>query len=262
MKKFFSVFVLVLVLSFSTITALANTNATVVNKDVTVETFAGSIYWNGEAFELGVQDDQLLMLLTFDDLTELYVSEYFAELDNVSLHFICMEGIYEDMALESFTSFARRNDEVWEVVVTLGDEHILWIFDSPATSYENEYPVELKALHTAVGGWYVYRFMPVVVEEPESNPPVAFPFITPSQQPTSVPVVPVAPQQVPVSAAEVAPAPTSSGYYYVWLSATGTRWHSINNCGRMNPANARQVRLDYARGRYGFGPCAICAPPR
>lgn len=34
----------------------------------------------------------------------------------------------------------------------------------------------------------------------------------------------------------------------VWLSATGSKYHSINNCGNMNPNNARQVTLEEALG--------------
>ena len=48
----------------------------------------------------------------------------------------------------------------------------------------------------------------------------------------------------------------------VWLSATGTRWHAINNCGNMNPATARNVTLEYVRSRADFGPCNNCNPPR
>lgn len=43
----------------------------------------------------------------------------------------------------------------------------------------------------------------------------------------------------------------------VWLSATGEKYHSIPNCGRMNPATARQVTLGEAIG-LGYGPCSKC----
>lgn len=43
----------------------------------------------------------------------------------------------------------------------------------------------------------------------------------------------------------------------VWLSATGTKYHRINNCGRMNPANARQVTIGEAQSK-GFGACDKC----
>lgn len=46
----------------------------------------------------------------------------------------------------------------------------------------------------------------------------------------------------------------------VWLSATGTKYHSINNCGRMNPDNATQVTLEEAKNSYG--PCSKCGPPQ
>lgn len=33
---------------------------------------------------------------------------------------------------------------------------------------------------------------------------------------------------------------------YVWLSATGNNYHSIDHCGKMNPQKARQVTLEEA----------------
>lgn len=48
----------------------------------------------------------------------------------------------------------------------------------------------------------------------------------------------------------------------VWLSQTGTSWHSINNCGRMNPANARQVTLESVRSNSRYSACRNCNPPR
>ena len=43
----------------------------------------------------------------------------------------------------------------------------------------------------------------------------------------------------------------------VWLSATGVRYHSINNCGTMNPARARSMTRGEARNR-GHQACANC----
>lgn len=43
----------------------------------------------------------------------------------------------------------------------------------------------------------------------------------------------------------------------VWLSATGSKYHSINNCGRMNPDKARQVSLEYAING-GYEKCSKC----
>ncbi|MBQ7839596.1 MAG: hypothetical protein IJ390_03785 [Lachnospiraceae bacterium] len=44
---------------------------------------------------------------------------------------------------------------------------------------------------------------------------------------------------------------------YVWLPATGTCYHSINNCGRMNPKRATQVTLDEAISRH-YEKCSKC----
>lgn len=43
----------------------------------------------------------------------------------------------------------------------------------------------------------------------------------------------------------------------VWLSATGSKYHSINNCGNMNPAKARQVTEQEAIS-MGKGKCSKC----
>lgn len=52
---------------------------------------------------------------------------------------------------------------------------------------------------------------------------------------------------------------TNSGVL-VWLSETGTKYHAINNCGRMNPDNATQVTLEDAKNSYS--PCSKCDPPQ
>ncbi|MGG7058350.1 hypothetical protein ACQPUY_02040 [Clostridium nigeriense] len=43
----------------------------------------------------------------------------------------------------------------------------------------------------------------------------------------------------------------------VWLSATGTKYHRINNCGNMNPNKARQVTRESAISQ-GFEACKKC----
>ena len=43
----------------------------------------------------------------------------------------------------------------------------------------------------------------------------------------------------------------------VWISATGQKYHSKNNCGRMNPDKARQVSLSEAKS-MGLEPCSKC----
>lgn len=70
---------------------------------------------------------------------------------------------------------------------------------------------------------------------------------------------PVQPEETAV--AEESPAPEESiptpVSEMVWLSATGEKYHSINNCGRMNPNKARQVSLEDAINS-GYGKCSKC----
>ncbi|MGL4654328.1 MAG: MBL fold metallo-hydrolase [Sarcina sp.] len=53
------------------------------------------------------------------------------------------------------------------------------------------------------------------------------------------------------------PTPAPEQGKMVWLSATGEKYHSINNCGRMNPSKARQVSLSDAQSQ-GFEDCSKC----
>lgn len=43
----------------------------------------------------------------------------------------------------------------------------------------------------------------------------------------------------------------------VWIPSSGTKYHSINNCGNMNPEKATQISLDEAISR-GIPPCSKC----
>lgn len=45
--------------------------------------------------------------------------------------------------------------------------------------------------------------------------------------------------------------------YMVWLSATGEKYHSIPNCGRMNPNKARQISESSAIAS-GYEACSKC----
>ena len=60
--------------------------------------------------------------------------------------------------------------------------------------------------------------------------------------------------------AESTPEPTpqaeSSGGL-CWKSATGEKYHSINNCGRMNPAKATQITISQAQS-MGLEQCSKC----
>lgn len=43
----------------------------------------------------------------------------------------------------------------------------------------------------------------------------------------------------------------------VWISATGSKYHSVPDCGRMNPDNAYQMSLSDAQAN-GYGRCSKC----
>ncbi len=63
-------------------------------------------------------------------------------------------------------------------------------------------------------------------------------------------------KQESVSAIAPTPAPTTDTSM-VWLSATGKCYHSINNCGTMNPDKAHQVTKSEAEAE-GKKPCSKC----
>lgn len=62
--------------------------------------------------------------------------------------------------------------------------------------------------------------------------------------------------QAPVIAV-TEPAPQQNISAMVWLSATGEKYHSINNCGRMNPTKARQIDKSTAQAQ-GYEACKKC----
>ena len=50
---------------------------------------------------------------------------------------------------------------------------------------------------------------------------------------------------------------SGSGSVLVWKSATGSKYHSINNCGNMNPDKATQITEEQAINE-GLGKCSKC----
>lgn len=51
--------------------------------------------------------------------------------------------------------------------------------------------------------------------------------------------------------------PTTGNDTTAWLSATGSKYHSINNCGNMNPDKAKQTTVSAAEAA-GYGRCSKC----
>jgi beta-lactamase superfamily II metal-dependent hydrolase len=60
-----------------------------------------------------------------------------------------------------------------------------------------------------------------------------------------------------ISSQESSAAESQAQTSMVWLSATGEKYHSIPNCGRMNPDKARQVSLSDAIAQ-GYDACSKC----
>lgn len=85
----------------------------------------------------------------------------------------------------------------------------------------------------------------ITVNEPVEN-------ISPTPVPENVAPTPT-PTPTPVPE-DTSSTPTLTN---VWLSATGTKYHAIPNCGRMNPSTARQITRDKAIS-YGYSSCDKC----
>ena len=68
------------------------------------------------------------------------------------------------------------------------------------------------------------------------------------------PATPSKPQDTTQSGGNTAVEPIGK---MVWKTATGKKYHSINNCGKTNPAKATQVTLDAAKSA-GLTPCSKC----
>ena len=50
---------------------------------------------------------------------------------------------------------------------------------------------------------------------------------------------------------------SSGGAGMVWKSATGSKYHSVNDCGNMNPNTATQLTKEQAEAQ-GLGQCSKC----
>lgn len=83
---------------------------------------------------------------------------------------------------------------------------------------------------------------PVVTKTPTKKPTV-----------TKAPVITKAPTKKPV----VTKKPTAVPVVKVWISETGSKYHSKNNCGRMNPNKAYQMTLEAAENS-GYTRCSKC----
>jgi len=153
---------------------------------------------------------------------------------------ITVEQPYEAACEKYSVGAIIWNGEAWEMTVTVNDETFVWLFDGGTVSADGEI-VDWYEVSQNVAGELGFKLVPNV------------PF---DSQPTSAPAA-VTP--LPSHAPNVTPPPVAGVdlSQTVWLSATGTRYHSINNCGNMNPARASSMTRGEARDA-GFQACARC----
>lgn len=78
--------------------------------------------------------------------------------------------------------------------------------------------------------------------------------VTPTQTPEQTPEPTPEPTQEPEPEPTPEPNPSSG---MCWKSATGDKYHSINNCGRMNPNKATQLTIEQAES-MGLTRCSKC----
>lgn len=100
---------------------------------------------------------------------------------------------------------------------------------------------------------------PLQPTEPPVLPTEAPNLPTEAPQPIEAPQVNSSTDEIPEQQVEKEPESQVSTPVgdTVWLSATGEKYHRINNCGRMNPDKARQVSLEYAV-ENGYEKCEKC----
>lgn len=97
----------------------------------------------------------------------------------------------------------------------------------------------------------------IIVDAPSEEPAQEAVVDTPPEEPAPEAVVD-APSEEPAQEAVVEePAQPEAPEVMVWLTETGSKYHSINNCGRTNPANAYQVTESQAISS-GYGKCSKC----
>ncbi len=81
---------------------------------------------------------------------------------------------------------------------------------------------------------------------------------TPTPKPTPTPTPKPTPTPTPRPTPTPEPVWSSNSYSYdVWIPASGSKYHSIPNCGRMNPNNASLVSVEWARSN-GYSACSKC----
>lgn len=137
-----------------------------------------------------------------------------------------------------------RTDEQGSVVATSDGKEITWNC-APADSWAAGENTQSSVTNKASA-----------VTQSESKTVQTEASVAASASEQTVAVTPE-PEPAPVVEPEPMPEPEPANDILVWKSATGEKYHSINNCGRMNPNKATQITKSQAES-MGLGQCSKC----
>ena len=116
---------------------------------------------------------------------------------------------------------------------------------------------QIQVLNRDDDGWATIVFNGATTYIPSSYLSDIDPQTMTQAAPTQTAAQATQPQTTAPTKAQQTQAPTQPVGNMVWLSATGSKYHSRNNCGNMNPANARQVTESDAVSQ-GYEKCKKC----
>lgn len=160
----------------------------------------------------------------------------------------------QEYALEYCNSYFKSDDEIHAVInFSLNTTNRLAkvtssILDVAVYDYVSKEEHDAKALFsgTLLANYQIDTSTGEVTEVPlEPEPEEAAAIPPDSQEEANAPT----PESIPETA--------DPDVVMVWVSSTGSKYHSIPNCGRMDPNKARQVSRDEAAGS-GLSPCSKC----
>lgn len=130
---------------------------------------------------------------------------------------------------------------VCEVSATVNSYRYIYVIKVPGSIVVTSTPVPVPTIINTLTP------SPVI-----TNTPTPIWVVTNTPTPTPRPVI----TNTPTPAITNTPAPAQP-QSYVWLSATGEKYHKIQKCGNMDPTRATRVTLEEAIQR-GYPPCEKC----
>lgn len=182
----------------------------------------------------------------------------------------------QEYALEYYNAYFKSDDEIHAIVnfslnttnrLTKATDDILDIAVYDYVSKE-EYDAKVLFSGSLLANYHINTSTGEIEEiplEPESETAAANPPESQGKATENPPDNLGEPSESPDGSQEAAnnPPPENSpetadpNVGMVWVSATGSKYHSIPNCGRMDPNKARQVSKEEAAAS-GLSPCSKC----